>query len=138
MDENDKARALAEQAARSRRLWELSYGRRRGDRPDPLTESGELTQGELDLLISQVPGHRWDGWRRLTGDEDYYAACSCGWRSTETGEVSPMLVQVKDHLDAVRRSFGWRTSIPAAAREESGPDAGRGETGYIAEAAGWR
>lgn len=82
MDENDTARA-------------------------PLAESSELTQDQLGLLRSQVPGHRWNGWRRLTGDEDYYAACSCGWRSTDTGGVNPMLRQVKDHLDAVRAVRGW-------------------------------
>ena len=101
MHENDQARALQEQAARSRDLRELSYGRGHGDWPDPLAEPAELTQDELGLLNSQVPGHHWNGWRRLTGDEDYYAACSCGWRSTDTGDVSPMLRQVKAHLDAV-------------------------------------
>jgi hypothetical protein len=105
VDENDKARALEEQAARAR---ELSYGRgdRREDWPDPLSEPCEPAPDELDLLRSQVPGHRWNGWRRLTGDEGYYAACSCGWRSTETGYVSPMLRQVNDHLDAVRALRG--------------------------------
>ncbi len=106
MDENDEAREPEEQAAQTRRLWESSYGRRRGDWPDPLREPCEPTQDELDLLHSQVPGHRWDGWRRLTEDADYFAACSCGWRSTETGDVSPMLRQVQDHLDAVRAVRG--------------------------------
>jgi len=110
MGENDKARALKEQAARPRDFRELSYvrGHWREDRPDPLSEPHELAPAELGLLHSQVPGHRWNGWRRLTGDEDYYAACSCGWRSTETGDLSPMLVQVKDHLDAIRALRGWR------------------------------
>jgi len=27
---------------------------------------------------------------------------SCGWRSTDTDDESPMLRQVKDHLNAVR------------------------------------
>jgi hypothetical protein len=108
MDENAKAREPEEQAAKTRRLRELSYGHRREDWLEPLREPYEPTQHEFDLLHSQVPGHRWNGWRRLTGDEDYYAACSCGWRSTETGCVSPMLRQVQDHLDAVRAVRGWR------------------------------
>lgn len=63
MDEDDKARAAEEQAARSKDLREHSYGRGHGDWPDPLAESRELTQDELGLLHSQVPGHRWNGWR---------------------------------------------------------------------------
>ncbi len=76
MDENDndQARSLEEQAARYRGLRELSYGCGHGDWPGPLAELSELRQDELDLLYSQVPGHRWNGWYRLTGDEDYYAA----------------------------------------------------------------
>ena len=121
MDENAKARDLEEQAAITRQLSELSYGRSRGDWPDPLREPCELAQDELDLLQSKVAGHRWDGWRRLTGDERYFAVCSCGWRSTQTGWVSPMLCQVKEHLDAVRAVRGWRPSLPttqAPARDE--------------------
>jgi hypothetical protein len=38
-----------------------------------------------------VSGHRWNDWRRLTGNEDYFATCYCAWRSTETGQVSAML-----------------------------------------------
>jgi hypothetical protein len=72
------------------------------------------------LLQSQVAGHRWDGWRRLTGDEDYFAACSCGWRSTETRYLSPMLGQVQAHLDAVRQARGGRPSTQAPARDASG------------------
>jgi hypothetical protein len=72
------------------------------------------------LLQSQVAGHHWDGWRRLTSDEDYFAACSCGWRSTETRYLSPMLRQVKDHLDAIRQARGGCPSTPATARDESG------------------
>lgn len=132
MDKN-KARVLEEHAARSRNLGELSYGRGHGDRPDPLAEPAELTQDELGLLHSQVSGHRWNGWCRLTGDEDYYAACSCGWRSTDTGDVSPMLRQVEDHLDAVRQSRGWRP--PASARDKSGPDVSRGEVPRLYERA---
>jgi len=131
MDDNDKARALQEQAARSRQLWELSDGPGRGDGPDPVTEPWDLTPDELDLLHSQVPGHRWDGWCRLTGDEDYYAACSCGWRSTEARGVSPTLGQVKEHLDAVRRSLGWRVPAPAAGRDAPGTGAGRGEVVHL-------
>ena len=95
----------------------------------------DLTQDELGLLSSQVQGHHWNGWRRLTGDEDYYAACSCGWRSTDTDGVRPMLVQVKDHLDAVRQSRGWPPSARARAPEESGPDPGQGEVVPLRERA---
>jgi hypothetical protein len=56
----------------------------------------------------------------MTGDEDYFAACSCGWRSTETRYLSPMLGQVKGHLDAVRQARGGRASTQAPARDESG------------------
>ncbi len=122
MDENDKARALEEQAARSGDLRERSYGH--GDWLDPPAEPAEMTQDELGLLNSQVPGHHWNGWRRLTGDEDYYAACSCGWRSTDTGDVSPMLHQVKDHLNAVRQSRGWPPLTRSG--DESGPAPGQG------------
>ena len=87
----------------------------------------EPTPDELGLLHSRVPGHRWNGWRRLTGDEGYYAACSCGWRSTETGYVSPMLRQVQEHLDAVRAVRSWRAASgsagtgPGRARERRQP-----------------
>jgi hypothetical protein len=114
MDENTRAREPQEQAAETRRQWELSYGHRRQDWPDPLREPYEPAQDELDLLQCQVPGHRWNGWRRLTGDEDYFAACSCGWRSTETDYVSPMLRQVQEHLDAVRVVRGWRPAARTA------------------------
>jgi hypothetical protein len=114
MDENTQAREPEEQAAAAGRLSELGYGHRREDWPDPLREPYEPTQDELDLLHSQMPGHRWNGWRRLTGDQDYYAACSCGWRSTETGYVSPMLRQVQDHLDAVRAVRGQRPASRVA------------------------
>jgi hypothetical protein len=105
MDENDQARAL-EEAARSR-----------------------------DLREPGVPGHHWNSWRRLTGDEYYYAACSCGWRSTGTDDVSPMLRQVKEHLNAVRQSRGWPPSARAQARNESGPDPGQGEVVDLRERA---
>jgi len=87
MDEDARSREPEEQDAGTRGLSEPGSGHRREDWPDPLREPYEPAQDELDLLHSQVPGHRWNGWRRLTGDEDYYAACSCGWRSTETGYV---------------------------------------------------
>jgi hypothetical protein len=125
VDANDKAGALEERPAGARDLRELS-GERGQDLP---VELAGLTQDELGLLNSQIPGHRWNGWCRLTGNEGYYAACSCGWRSTDTGHVSPMLRQVKDHLDAVRRSRGWRPS--AWARDESGPGAGQGEIVHL-------
>jgi len=130
MDENAKARDLEEQAAITRQLSGLSYGRSRGDWPDPLREPCELAQDELDLLQSKVAGHRWDGWRRLTGDEGYFAVCSCGWRSTQTGCVSPMLCQVKEHLDAVRAVRDWRPSTrttQAPARDERERDASQRE-----------
>jgi hypothetical protein len=127
MDEHVKAGDLQAQAARTRRLREPSHGLSHSDWPDPFADPGELTSDELDLLQSHVPGHRWDGWRRLTGDEDYYAACSCGWRSPETGKVSPMLRQVKEHLDAVRQSRDGRPSTQAPARDERGRDASQGE-----------
>jgi len=114
MDENPGAGEPEEKAARAGRPSELSHGHRREDRPDQLRDPYEPTQDESDLLPSQVPGHRWNGWRRLTGDEDYYAACSCGWRSTETDYVSPMLRQVRDHLDAVRAVRGLRPVSGAA------------------------
>ncbi len=114
MDESTEAREPEEQAAKTGRPSELSHGHWRQDRPDPLKEPYELAQDELGLLHSQVPGHRWNGWRRLTGDEDYFATCSCGWRSTETGSARPMLRQVKDHLDAVRAVRGWRPASGAA------------------------
>jgi len=126
-----EARDLIEQSAGAGDLRQLSYRRGRGDWADSLAESTELTQAELDLLHSQVPGHRWNGWCRLTGDEDYYAACCCGWRSTDTGDVSPMLGQVRDHLDAVRQSRGGSPS--ARARDESGSDVGRGEIVHLHE-----
>jgi hypothetical protein len=123
MDENAKARDLEEQSAGTSRLGELSYGRGREDRPDPPAGSCGLAQGELDFLHSQVSGHRWNAWRRLTGEEDYYAGCSCGWRSTETSHLSPALRQVKDHLAAVRAVRGWyppARSTRAPARDEGG------------------
>jgi len=126
MDENVRATGPAEQAAKTGRLREFSPGHRREDWPDPLTEPDEPAPDELDLLHSQVPGHRWNGWRRLTGDEDYFAACSCGWRSTETGQVSPMLRQVHEHLDAVRAVRGGRPAPrtePAPGRAGEGRDA---------------
>jgi len=118
--DNDTARDLQGQAARTRQQWELAYGHRCEDWPDPVREPYEPRQDELALLQSQVAGHRWDGWRRLTGEEDYFAACSCGWRSTETRYLSPMLGQVNDHLDAVRQARGGCPSTQAAARDGSG------------------
>ena len=114
MDENAGAREPEEQTARTGRLLEFSSGHRREDWPDPLREPYEPAQDELDLLHSQVPGHRWNGWRRLTGDEDYFAACSCGWRGTETRYVSLMLNQVQEHLDGVRAVRGWRPASRTA------------------------
>ncbi|HXZ70706.1 MAG TPA: hypothetical protein VEH31_07535, partial [Streptosporangiaceae bacterium] len=109
MDESARATEPEEQAAKT--------GHRGEDWPDPLSEPYESAPDELGLLHSQVPGHRWNGWRRLTGDEGYFAACSCGWHSTETGDVSPMLRQVQQHLDAVRPVRGWHP----APRKEPAP-----------------
>jgi hypothetical protein len=123
MDENDKARAPEEQATKIRRQREFGYGYRREDWTDPLREPYEPAPDEPNVLHSQVPGHRWCSWRRLTGDEDYFAACSCGWRGTETGDVSPMLRQVQEHLDAVRavrgvRPVSWTAQAPGRAGQE--------------------
>jgi len=123
MDGNPEAKEPEERAAATRRLSEFSHEHRCQDRPDSPREPYEPAQAEVDLLQSQVPGHRWNGWRRLTGDEGYCAACSCGWRSTETGCVSPMLRQVHEHLDAVRAVRGWRpASGTARAPDRSGPE----------------
>jgi hypothetical protein len=125
MDENPRARKPDEQAATDRHLSEPSHEHQRQDRPDRLRDPYEQAQDELDLLHSQVQGHRWNGWRRLSGDEDYYAACSCGWRSTETGDIRPMLRQVHEHLDAVRTVRGWRpaSGTAQACRAGQGNDA---------------
>jgi len=126
MDETAEAKEPEEQTAKTWYLWKWNYGHEDEDRPDPLREPYEPTPDELDLLHSQVPGHRWNAWRRLTGDENYYAACSCGWRSTETGDVSPTLRQVQDHLDAVRAARGWRPTsrtAPAPGRDQHERDA---------------
>ena len=108
MEENAKARDPEEQAVITMQRWEFSYGHRREDWPDRPPEGYEPARGEFDLPLGKVPGHRCDGWRRMTGDEGYSAACSCGWRSTETGHVSLVLRQVEDHLDAVRAVRGGR------------------------------
>jgi len=122
VDENDKASDPREQAARTRRQPGFSHV----DWAGPLGEPDGLTQGELDLLHSQATGHRWHGWRRLTADEDYYAACSCGWRSTDTGSVSLMLRQVKEHLDAVWAIRGGRPPARAAPARGEGDASWRG------------
>ena len=127
MDVNDKARDLQEQTARTGQVRKLGTGCRWGDWRDSLTEPCEPTPDELELLQSQVAGHRWDGWRRLTGDEDYFAACSCGWRSSETGGVGPMLCQAKEHLDAVWQVRGGRPPTRVPARDEGDRDAGERE-----------
>jgi hypothetical protein len=114
MEENAKVRDPGEQAVTTRWLWELSHGHRREGRPGRLTEPRELAHDEFELLRGKVAGHRWDGWRRLTGGEGYFASCSCGWRSTEAGCVSPMLCQVNEHLDAVGAVRGWRASALTA------------------------
>jgi hypothetical protein len=128
MEENAKARDQREQSAMTRQRVEPVYGHRGEDVPGPLTEPCELARDELELLQGKVAGHRWDGWRRLTGDEGYVGACSCGWRGTETGCVSPMLRQVTEHLDAVRAVRGGRPSTQTApARDERERGAGQRE-----------
>jgi hypothetical protein len=128
MDENAKARDLEEQATITGQP--LVPGARTS--LASLGESCEPAYDELDLLRGMAAGHRWDGWRRLTGDEAYFAACSCGWRSTETGCVSPMLRQVEEHLGAIRAIRGGRPSTRAAqapARDERARDASQREMG---------
>jgi hypothetical protein len=127
MDENVKARDPEEQAVTTGQPWEFGHGHGREGWLDRPTESCEPAHDVFGLLQGKVPGHRWDGWRRLTGDEGYFAACSCGWRSSETGSVNPVLCQVKEHLDAVGAVRGWRTSAPTAqtpGRDERAPRAG--------------
>jgi hypothetical protein len=114
MEENAKARDPKEQAVITRQRWELSYGHRREDWPSPRPEGYEPAREEFDLPLGKMSGHRCDGWRRMTGDEGYFAACSCGWRSTEMSHVSLMLRQVEEHLDAVRAVRGGRPSARAA------------------------
>jgi len=114
MEENAKARDPEEQAVITRQRWAFSYGHRREDGPERLPEGYEPARGEFDLPLGKMSGHRCDGWRRMTGDEGYFAACSCGWRGTETGHVSLMLRQVEEHLDAVRAVRGGRPSARAA------------------------
>ena len=127
MDVNGKARDLPGQAARTSHVRKLGTGYSWGDWRDSLTEPCAPTPDELELLQSQVAGHRWDGWRRLTGDEDYFAACSCGWRSSETGAVGPMLCQAKEHLAAVWQARGGRPSTRVPARDEGERDASKRE-----------
>jgi hypothetical protein len=114
MEENAKARDPEEQAVITRQRWEFGCGHRREDWPGPLPEGYEPARDEFDLPLGKMSGHRCDGWRRMTGDEGYFAACSCGWRSTETSHVSLMLRQVEEHLDAVRAVRGGRPSARAA------------------------
>jgi hypothetical protein len=114
MEENAKARDPEEQAVITGQRWAFSYGHRREDWPERLPEGYEPARGEFDLPLGKISGHRCDGWRRMTGDEGYLAACSCGWRTTETGNVSLMLRQVEEHLDAVRAVRGGRPSARAA------------------------
>lgn len=114
VEENAKARDPEEQAVITAQRWEFSYGRRREDWPDPLPEGYEPGRYQFDPPLGKMSGHRCDGWRRMTGDEGYFAVCSCGWRSTETDHVSLMLGQVEEHLDAVRAVRGGRPSAQAA------------------------
>jgi len=130
MDETAKAKDLEEQVARARQLGELSHEPVEGW-PGSLEASSGLTPYELGLLQSQMMGHRWHAWRRLNGGgEDYFVACSCGWRSFQASSLVPVLGQVKDHLDGVRVSRGYRPSPWAAhapALDQPGPGTGRRE-----------
>jgi flagellar biosynthesis regulator FlaF len=122
MDEDAKARDPEELAVTTGQPWQD----RRENRPDRLTKPREPTRGKFELLQSKVPGHRWDGWRRLTGSEGYFAACSCGWRSPETGCANSMLCHVKDHLDAVgavRGRHPGALATQARGRDERGRSA---------------
>lgn len=128
MEQNARAGDQRDQSAVTGQPPELIHGRRGADRPDPLTEPCELAHDELELLQGKVAGHRWDGWRRLTGVEGYFAACSCGWRGTETDCVSPMLRQVTEHLDAVRAVRDGHPSARAVpARDQRERSAGQRE-----------
>ncbi len=123
MDETAGGTSLEEQIDGASQLAELSYEPVEGWR-DPSEASPGLTQYELGLLHSQMAGHRWHAWRRLNGDEDYFAACSCGWRSTEADSLRPVLDQVKDHLEGVRVSRGyypspWAGKPPARDEEQA-------------------
>jgi len=126
MEHNARARDQLEQSAIAGQPLEPVCGHRGEDWPDLLTEPCELGHDELGLLQGKVAGHRWDGWRRLTGDGGYVAACSCGWHGTEMGEVSPMLRQVKEHLDAVRAVRGGR---PPARTEPARGERSAGQRG---------
>ena len=127
MDVNGKARNLQGQAARTSHVRKLGTGYSWGDWRDSLTKPCAPTPDELELLQSHVAGHRWDGWRRLSGDEVYFAACSCGWRSSETDAVGPMLCQAKEHLAAVWQARGGRPSTRVPARDEGERDASERE-----------
>jgi len=94
----------------------------------------DLTRDELSLLHEQMAGHRWHGWHRLTDDEDYIAACACGWRSTETGSVGPMLHEVKEHLDAARQASSGCLSAGRSNRAAQPPGRGEGEAGGAGDA----
>lgn len=120
VDENDKARDLPERAAKTRHLSELGDGHRREDWLDFLPEACEPTPGQPGSLQTQVAGHRWHVGRCLSGDEDFSAACSCGWGCTQTGSVAAMLGQVKEHLAAVRELPGGRPSprVPACSERK--------------------
>ncbi len=72
MDETAKARDLEEQATTTRPPWGPAMGPGARTSLAPLGESCERAYGELDLLRGKAAGDRWDGWRLLTGDEDYF------------------------------------------------------------------
>ncbi len=130
MDETARAKDLEEQVARARQLEELSHEPVEGW-PGSLEASSGLTPYELGLLHSQMMGHRWHAWRRLNGGgedhEDYFVACSCGWRSLQANSLAPVLGQVKDHLEGVRVSRGGQSvtlgsagTSPGSARARPG------------------
>jgi hypothetical protein len=96
MDNTAKARDRQHQHNHRRHGWH-----------EPLEEPYELTKADLDLLHSPMARH---GWRLITICENYFAICSCGWRSAETDYLVLMLRQVTDHLGAAEQERGGRPS----------------------------
>ncbi len=120
MNENARAREPEEQAAMTGRLRELSYGHRREDWPNPLREPYEPAQGEFDLLYSQVPGHRWNSWRRLT--QRGPAMRTTMPPVAAIAEEVALLNQVREtgHEKAVDWIYGERLLQPTEAQPSSG------------------
>jgi len=113
VDDNDRGPDPGEQATEQ---GEPDGACGPADRPGVLSQPYGLACDEPGSVPGEVVGHCWHGWRRLADAEDYLAVCSCGWRSTTTSEVSPMLYQVKEHLDGGRPSA--RAAQPPAGGED--------------------